>query len=309
MPDSTAARACSGLVRATERARAAVESGKFDLTVEQRESTLGYIDTVVNARRAAENHERALRDYERRERASKAEDSITQGILQGTLRGRALADAIATSPDLEGSQRRTLTAFAHARASELGTGSKKSDPQVFNSLYMSIIAPEGTPGKVYSTDAIFAAVQAGKLNTNDAERLRGIVMGQKDEDGRTFRARAHGRLSVIAAAMRSSPEYQAQPELAAAIQVELGNRVEQASLAARKAGNPPDELLNPESKDYLFKPGFIKSVADDVKQQLRGTGLTLEPGAIRMQDGKRWEFRGGDPKLPANWREVKLDGK
>jgi hypothetical protein len=71
----------------------------------------------------------------------------------------------------------------------------------------------------------------------------------------------------VSAAMRSDPRYANQPELSAAIQIEMVTRAEREAGRLRKEGKSPDALLDPESKDYLFKPGFIKATAEDVQRQ------------------------------------------
>jgi hypothetical protein len=91
----------------------------------------------------------------------------------------------------------------------------------------------------------------------------------KDENGRSFGTRLQGRISTIGAALRSSPEYSAQPELSAAIQLQMAAEVEEKSAALRKAGKNPDVLLDPTSKDNYFTPDRIKAVANDIKQRAR----------------------------------------
>lgn len=188
--------------------------------------------------------------------------------------------------------------FIEQRAKALAGQEKKSDPKAVRDLWMRINAPDGTPNKIYNGDAIFEAVKAGSVNTTDANQLNNLVAGQRDANGRAFAQRASGRMQTVIGAMRSDPVYQAQPELAASIQLELVARLEKRSEDMRKEGKSPDSLLEPESKDYFFKPGTLKSVAEDVKERQRA--LLPQPVDLRTAPDQAGSIEVGqsfvDPK-------------
>lgn len=268
--------------RDPEATKAAVQGGAYNLEPGQRQQVIGEAETAIRARRAEEAYIRADKEYQERERNEEAYDKNFKAIMGGT----ATRKDIMNDPDLKPNTREHLIVFMEARAKSLASGDRKSDSSVVNDLYLRIIAPEGTPGKIYTIDPIFEAVKArmeGKpgINTTDAERLRGIVAGQKDENGRTFGSQLYGRLQVVQGALRSAPQYQAQPELAAQIVTTLASRAEKAAEDARKAGKSPTSILDPDSKDYFFKPGTLKAVEDDVQQQMRAS--TPQIPAIQTQ--------------------------
>lgn len=248
-----------------EGTKAAVEAGQYSLSADQRIDAIKYAGTVQSANRAAKALERADADYQERKRDEEATDGYVKRIVGGSVPAREILN----DPNLSARSREHLILFQESRAKALASGDRKSNPAVVRDLYLSAIAPEGTPGKIYTIDPIFQAVKDGKINTTDADRLRGIVAGQKDENGRTFGSQLYGRLQVVQGALRGAPQYQAQPELAAQIVTTLAARAERAAEEARKAGKSPTSILDPDSKDYFFKPGMLKAVEDDVQQQMR----------------------------------------
>lgn len=272
-----------------EGTKRAVEGGSYTLTPEQRQQVIGRADAEVRAKRTDEAYKRADAEYQERERDEKARDTMFKGIMAGTVRARDVLD----NPDLRPATREHLTLFIEQRAKALAGQEKKSNPTAVRDLWMRINAPDGTPGKIYNGDAIFEAVQAGTVNTTDANQLNNLVAGQRDANGRSFQQRLSGRMQTIIGSMRADPVYQAHPELAASIQLELVARLEKRSDDIRKAGQSPDSLLEPESKDYFFKPGTLKSVADDVKERQRA--LLPQPVDLRATPDQATSIGVGQP--------------
>jgi hypothetical protein len=247
--------------------REKLDTGEWELSAEQRNLAVNKTEEQINARRAAENHARATADYERRQRDEKATHGYMTKIVDGTLTGKQLERAITGDPDLDSNSVRTLTLFAEHRADELVKGANKSHEPTKRDLWLRVYAPDGAPNKIYNHTDIVAAVAAGRLNTTDANALMAGVAGQKDENGRAFGTRLQGRLMTVQAVMRGSPEYANQPELSAAIQLEMVAQVEKKAAAMRAANQDPSVLLDPDHKDSYFKPGIVKSVAEDVKRR------------------------------------------
>ena len=257
-----------------EDAKKRIESGEWNLSAAQRVIALNKADTEINARRANEAYQRQQRQFEVQERDDKARDKHFAGIMGGTATNRQIMD----DPDLRPATREHMIMLMKTRANEMSGQNRKSDNAVFNDLYMRAIAPEGTAGKLYTADAVYEAVKAqaegGRgLNTADAERIRGIIAGQKDENGKTFGAKLHGRMRVIENAMAADPVISKTPGLMVNIQLALLAEVDKKADAMRKAaekgnGPPPAALLDPESKEYYFTPNRLKDMAQDVRRQM-----------------------------------------
>lgn len=240
-----------------------IQAGEWDLTPEHRQTAESFADTTIRARRTEDAYVRAEEERRKHEVDGEQRDVHFAGIRNGTATERSIMDDAGLLP----ATREHLIGVMALRAKETRGEGKASDPAVKRDLWLRIHAPDNDPRRILNGDAIFAAVQAGTLNTTDADQLNTLVANQKDDNNRTFGQRLAGRVNMVVAAMRSSPEYQAQPELAASIQLEIASRVEKSAADLRKAGTPPETLLDPESKDYFFKPGTIKAIADDVKRQ------------------------------------------
>lgn len=273
-------------------------SGEWNLTPEQRASAINNAETEDRAKRAEESY---LRDQERIRRVendSKARDKHFKTIIDGGASRRAIMD----DADLLPATREHLIDYMTLRQRAARGEEKVSDAAAVRDLWLRIRAPEGDPRKIYTAEEIVAAVKSGAVNTRDGDKLLADVANMKDENNRAFGTQLQGRISVVAAAMRGAPEYQNQPELSAAIQLQLVARVEQEASRLRSEKRSPYALLDPESKDYFFKPGTIKSIADDVKRQRdQQTISTMDIGTVVIKDGVPWRYLGGDRSNPKSW--------
>lgn len=250
---------------APEEAKRMLDEGKWELTPEQRSTAYFTAERTIRENRADDALIRAEDARQKKDLNDTGRDEQFANIINGT----ATQGSIMNDARLDATTREHLIDLKERRAKELANTEKVSDPTTKRDLWLAINAPDGDPSKIYNADPIFAAVQSGKLSTTDANGLNALVANQKDENGKSFATRLQGRLSTINVDMRTSPVYQAQPDLAAAIQNEMVTQVERLSAQMRKANQNPDGLLDPSSKDYYFKPDRIKQTADDVQAQIR----------------------------------------
>lgn len=241
----------------------AVKGGAFFMDPTQRQQVVNQAEAEIRSRRVEENYLRAEEERKRRELDDAARDRYFKDIMEGRGSRRSILD----DQNLRPQTREHLIMFMEQRAKALTAGEQRSDPATFRDLYLRAIAPDNDPRRLYNADPVFAAVQAGRLGTNDAERLRNIIANQKDEGNRSFSQRLGGRMQTVIGAMRSSPIYQAQPELAAAVQIEMMSQIERRAADLRRDNKSPDELLDPGSKDYFFTPNRIRQVEEDVRRQ------------------------------------------
>lgn len=275
----------------------AVKGGAFNMTPEQRAQVVSQAEATIRAKRVDENFKRAEEDRAKQDRS----EAATDGYFKQIMRGGFSMQKVLEDPNLTPRAREHLALMAESRAKALANGDGKSDPAVKRELFLDITAPDGDPRKVYNADKIFQAAAGGRINTSDAAWLMGVVANQRDENNRGFGQRLNGRVQTVAAAMRSSPQYQAQPELAAAIQNEMITQVEKRAAEMRKENKSPDGLLDSTSKDYFFKPELIKTLADDVRRQQSLLSPAYQPGQTVVRDGATWVFKGGDPSRKESW--------
>lgn len=274
-------------------AKRRLEAGEWDLTPEQRSTAIDKAGTEIRAARADEAYQRAEMERQRREQDDKGRDEHFKRLIDGGWSRRAVMD----DPRLRPETREHLIRLAESRAKELAGEERKSDPAVKRDLWLRVNAPEGDPRRIYTGDAIFQAVEAGKLNVSDANQLNALVAAQKDENGRAFGSRLRERMIVLGRAMSDSPEYKNQPDLAAAIQMNLVSQVEKRANELRKEGKSPDALVDPESKDYFFKPGLIKATADAVRTEARNSALGTLPRVQSPTDIASLGLKEGDQFL------------
>lgn len=191
-----------------------------------------------------------------------------------------------------------------ARNKEMASGEKRSNPVVERNLWMAIHAPEGDSRKIYSATPIFEAVQRGDINTATANQLNAMVANQKDENNRTIGSHLNGLMSIVGRSLSQDPRYIGQPGIVAEIQMDYQDRVNRKIVELRKKpGADPMEAFNPASKDFVGSREFIQGSIDRVK----GNAATTLPraGAVLEFGGKKWEFKGGDPAVQSNYKEVK----
>jgi hypothetical protein len=244
--------------------QAELQTGKYNLTPDQRQYALQTAYYAERGIRSDTAFQREQQRYDAVQADEKARDVVFKNIMGGTVK----IQDILNNPDLQPTTREHLVGVLDARTKELASGLRPSNPVTKRDLWLDINAPEGDPRKIYTTDKIYTAVQAGKLNTNDANQLLGMIANNKDENNRSFSQRLSLRMTNIGRAISSNPEYAAQPDLAASVQNEIAARAEQRASTLRKAGKSPDTMLDPADKDYFFTPGMIKQTADDVKAQM-----------------------------------------
>lgn len=279
-------------------AKKRLEAGEWDLTPQQREVALSKADTEIRAARAEKEHARAEQDRQRRDADQAARDRHFKTLIDGGFSRRAVMD----DPNLMPASREHLILMAEARSKELAGREKQSDAGTKRALWMAINAPDGDARKIYNSDPIFKAVEAGLLNTTDANQLNNLVSGQKDENGRAFQSRIRERMIILGRALNESPEYKNQPDLSSAIQNSLITQIERKASELRQQNKSPEGLLDESSKDYFFKPGVLKSTAEAVKKSqldmamAGATRVTSVAELLAVQDGERFIDASGTPK-------------
>ena len=237
-----------------EGTKRAVEGGAYNITPEQRQQVVHQADATIRAKRVEENYIRAEKDYKDRERNDEARDNHFKSIMQGRGSSRAILDDPALTP----ATREHLIVFMDARAKSLAGGDRKSDPKAVRDLWMAIHAPDGAPNKIYTPDNIFAAVQSGKVNTNDANQLNTLLAQQRDDNGRTIGSKLQSQMAIFGRALSQDPRYIGQPTLVAEIQNDYQARVYQLVTDLRSRKEDPTQVFTPGNKNYVGSREFMQ---------------------------------------------------
>lgn len=300
--------AAIGAARADpEGTKKKLEAGEWDLTPEQRDHGINRADTEMRAKRADENHQRVLKEYDETKRDETARDKQFKGIMDGTVGRRSIMD----DADLKPTTREHLIMFMEHRTKELQGQEKQSDQIVKKDLWLRIHTSDSDPRKIFNGDAIFEAVNAGKLNTTDANQLNTLVANQKDDNNRTIGARMGSTVAIVGRALSQDPQFTAQPALVASIQLDYASRVDDKIAEFRAAKKSPNELFNPASKDYVGSKEFIQESITAAREQQRASQPqvsvvrsreeydALEPGTPYVDSQGARGVKKGAKKLPA----------
>jgi hypothetical protein len=278
----------------------AVEDGQFVLDPAQRQAILDRAKETQNAMRAEDARVKAEAEVER---LRKSEQSL-DGYFKQMMTGGFSMKAALSDETLTARAREHIILLAESRAKEARNEGKRSDPVVERNLWMAIHAPDGDARKIYSATPIFEAVQRGDINTNTANQLNAMVANQKDENNRSIGGHLNGLMSIVGRSLSQDPRYIGQPGIVAEIQMDYQNRVYKKTEALRAEKKDPMEAFNPASKDFVGSREFIQGSIDRVKGNTPATALP-RAGTVLEFGGKKWEFKGGDPAVQSNYKEVK----
>lgn len=271
-----------------------LEAGEWDLSPEQRSAALNKADTEMRAKRADEDHQRALAEYDARKADEEARDKHFGEIIGGTATRRSIMDDV----DLKPATREHLIGIMETRAKELKGTEKRSDPVTLKNIWLAAHAPDADPTKIFNTDMIYDAVQKGLLNTTDADKASGWVANQRDENNRSIGQRLGAFNSTVGRSLSQDPQFAAQPALVASIQLDLAARVEDKIKDARANKQNPNDLFNPENKDGVATRGFIQQSIDRARVEQR---TAAGPASVKVNSKEEYDaLEPGTPYIDSN---------
>jgi hypothetical protein len=155
------------------------------------------------------------------------------------------------------------------RAKELTTQVKASDPAVMRALWLRINAADTDPAKIINGTEIFNAVHAGKINTNDADKLNTMVAGQKDENNRGINTTLYMLSNSFQRFLEQDPRMSKHKVLGAvpAIVNEYTFMVQDQVAQMRAVNDVPGlrDLFTPGTKTYVGSPQFMQQAVKRVE--------------------------------------------
>lgn len=275
-----------------------LDAGEWNIDIKQRESARNAAERNIKEDEALKDRERARVDRERRDQAVAARDKYTKLIDAGEgsakLRAQIRTDeAFNYHPEL----REHLLTWIKADQQRLSNQERKGDDKAFNDFYRRIVAPEGSPDKLYTDDEMYASLKKHTdggtgLNMRQMETLRGVLAGSRDEFGRKFGSRLNTQLDFQESIMAADPllKYMDAGTKALVKSTLLADATRRANdIRAGKDGKArsPDGMFDPKSPDFYFTPTLLRdTVAKAQKEKLdyekRGpVDLTKTPDAWR----------------------------
>lgn len=238
-----------------------LSSGQYDLSPEQRELAQHAAASEKSRREHEANTARVEEHRQLVERSEASADNYSKQISDRKQSIAGLSEVIRDDPTLERRTREHLQLLIQQRTHETQNGEKKSNQEVYRQLYLDATAPDSDPRKILNGDKIFAAAARGDLNVTDAERLRGIVAGQKDENFRKIETNINSLSRVYDRVVNADPRLLG---LDAAQKAEVINdyagRIRDKVSEARAANDAPGlrALFDVNSKDYVGSAEFMR---------------------------------------------------
>jgi hypothetical protein len=281
------------------QAKERLKRGEWTLSPEQRDSLLLLAERVEKAKEADRRQEEEQREQERRRLSNQVRDSIFVGIARGQVK----EEDILTNTDLTTEDRehlvRTLRTFREANTS----GDVRSDPVVFNRIIAGILAPEDAPGAINDDTAIYQALTSGGLSARDAVYARELFHRVRNELSGSFRSRLTWLRNQVETSLRTNPLFTMDPLLAPRVANEWTRIVLEQAQARRadpKLGRL-DDLLDPASKDYVLRPGFLEEII--ARNRRRGQPSGFHP-VLPAPDGQPALAVGGKLVRPSGPGDV-----
>lgn len=242
-----------------------LENGEWTLTAANRETAIHAAESRLREIRADERAARQDAEYQAHKASEAASDVVLRNLFAGQLKD---AD-IFNNADILPNKKEDLLHFKEWYTAELVNKENKPHPKELMDLWLKIHAPSDDPRKIYNADEIFRYAEGGRLNAKEAELASSWVANQKDENNVKFMTKLQGKMSLIRAGMTADPKWAAQGELSSAVQLEIMNRADARSKELRRANEDPSSIFDPDSKNFMFRPGLLTSVANDIRAQHR----------------------------------------
>lgn len=202
---------------------------------------------AILAKQVEEQRALALQKQQQEEAQKATQNAFLERMQDGKLTPQDVLHSN-LAPFGSGSKDEFLTML------KAGSGGGKTDPATFNDLFTRIHLPPGSPGKIANENQLNAYVSSGRLSIEDLNKLRNEVQGNNTSEGESEGLLKKGLFEVAKNTLtRSNPLL--------GIQDPIGEENLQRFNAwflgeyqkQRESGKTPQQLLSPDSPDYLGK--------------------------------------------------------
>lgn len=165
----------------------------------------------------------------------------------------------------------------------------KTDPALFNELFARAHLPDGTTGKLVDENQLNQYVIAGRLSMEDLGKLRGEIVGNKTTDGQSEEKLKEGLYNVAKNTLVHSNALIGLQDPAGEENLQrftswfIGEYAKQ-----RAAGKSPQQLLSPDSSDYLGTrlQSYVKSPQQIMQSVLQSATQAPAANAVPRKEGE-----------------------
>jgi hypothetical protein len=228
-------------------------------------SVLTQAEHYQRAYDAQSERSRIEQQHQQQAAAEAAMDNYTQRIVNPNKEngGKISEVEIVSNPLLNAAQKQHMLGYLAQSTREKQAGQEaKTNPGNVRELMLRIHAPDNDPGKIYNNEPIYQALSDGKISTNEFAYLNREVTELKSSSTNGFRRDVNSARGQVARALQQNVELQAMemanPGTMADISYRFDRDLEAKIEALRKQNKDPSVLLDPDSKDYVLKPGALK---------------------------------------------------
>jgi hypothetical protein len=152
-----------------------------------------------------------------------------------------------------------------------GGASGKSDPQTFNELFTRIHLPSGSAGKITNENELNDYMSKNLLSIEDLQKLRNEVQGNNTTEGDSEAQLKKGLFEVAKNALtRSNPLLGIQDPIGEENLLRFNSWFLGEYQRQRQTGKTPQQLLSPDSPDYLGRrlQSYVRSPQQIIQDTL-----------------------------------------
>lgn len=170
---------------------------------------------------------------------------------------------VANNPVLSWQQKHNVVEMMGARTRELQSRQEpKTNPVAVRELMVRIHAPDNDPGKIYNNEPIYDALSKGRISTAEFAYLNREVTELRSSSTNGFRRDVNTLRGQVARTLSQNVMLQglemANPGTIADIGYRFDRDLENRIEALRKENKDPSVLLDPNSREYVLRPGALQ---------------------------------------------------
>lgn len=165
----------------------------------------------------------------------------------------------------------------------------KTDPALFNELFARAHLPDGNPGKIVDENQLNPYLIDQRLNIEDLGKLREEISGNKTTDGESESKLKNGLFEVAKSTLtRSNPLIGLRDPIGDENVQRFTSWFIGEYAKQRQGGKSPQQLLDPESPDYLGKrlKGYVRSPQQIMQDTLESATQSPATNAVPRKAGE-----------------------